>query len=69
MSGAALEVDRLAKLFGGLAAVDGVSIAVAAGERRVLMLNYMTGAESHSRELKRHRFSAKVKGLKKLLGL
>ncbi|MGH8722101.1 MAG: 2OG-Fe(II) oxygenase [Burkholderiales bacterium] len=39
------------------------------GERRVLMLNYMTGAESHARELKRHRFSAKVKGLKKRLGL
>ena len=39
------------------------------GERRVLMLNYMTGEESHSRELKRHRFSAKVKGFKKRLGL
>jgi hypothetical protein len=39
------------------------------GERRVLMLNYMTGAESHARELKRHRFSAKVKGFKKRLGL
>lgn len=39
------------------------------GERRVLMLNYMTGAESHARELRRHRFSAKVKGLKKLVGL
>jgi len=39
------------------------------GERRVLMLNYMTGAQSHARELKRHRFSAKVKGLRKRLGL
>ncbi|MEO8717791.1 MAG: 2OG-Fe(II) oxygenase [Burkholderiales bacterium] len=39
------------------------------GERRVLMLNYMTGPDSHARELKRHRFSAKVKGLKKWLGL
>jgi SM-20-related protein len=39
------------------------------GERRVLMLNYMTGTESHARELKRHRFSAKVKGFKKRLGL
>ena len=39
------------------------------GERRVLMLNYMTGAESHARELKRHRFSAKVKGFKKRIGL
>lgn len=39
------------------------------GERRVLMLNYMTGPESHARELKRHRFSARMKGLKKRLGL
>jgi hypothetical protein len=39
------------------------------GERRVLMLNYMTGPESHARELKRHRFSAKVKGFKKRIGL
>lgn len=39
------------------------------GERRVLMLNYMTGARSHARELKRHRFSAKVKGFRKRLGL
>ena len=39
------------------------------GERRVLMLNYMTGRASHARELKRHRFSAKVKGFKKRLGL
>jgi hypothetical protein len=29
----------------------------------------MTGQESHARELKRHRFSAKMKGLKKRLGL
>jgi branched-chain amino acid transport system ATP-binding protein len=33
----ALEVGDLAKVFGGLAAVDGVSLAVAAGERRVLI--------------------------------
>ena len=39
------------------------------GERRVLMLNYMTGADSHARELKRHRFSAKVKAIRKRLGL
>jgi hypothetical protein len=39
------------------------------GERRVLMLNYMTGADSLARELRRHRFSAKVKGLKKRVGL
>ncbi len=39
------------------------------GERRVLMLNYMTGRESHARELRRHRFSARVKSLKKLVGL
>lgn len=39
------------------------------GERRVLMLNYMTGKASHARELRRHRFSAKLKGLKKRLGL
>ena len=39
------------------------------GERRVLMLNYMTGPESHARELKRHRFSAKVKGFKKRIWL
>ena len=39
------------------------------GERRVLMLNYMTGADTLARELKRHRFSARVKGLKKRLGL
>jgi hypothetical protein len=29
----------------------------------------MTGAESHARELKRHRFSAKMKGFKQRLGL
>lgn len=39
------------------------------GERRALMLNYMTGRESHAREVKRHRFSAKAKGFKKRLGL
>jgi hypothetical protein len=39
------------------------------GERRVLMLNYMTGDESLARELKRHRFSARVKRLKKWVGL
>jgi len=39
------------------------------GERRVLMLNYMVSAEAHAREVKRHRFSAKVKGLKRRLGL
>jgi SM-20-related protein len=39
------------------------------GERRVLMLNYMTGAQSHARELKRHRFSARLKGFRKRLGL
>jgi branched-chain amino acid transport system ATP-binding protein len=33
----ALRIDALAKVFGGLAAVDGVSLAVAAGERRVLI--------------------------------
>jgi branched-chain amino acid transport system ATP-binding protein len=33
----ALRVDGLAKVFGGLAAVDGVSLEVAAGERRVLI--------------------------------
>jgi len=38
------------------------------GERRVLMLNYMTGAQSHARELKRHRFSARVKKFKQWLG-
>jgi SM-20-related protein len=39
------------------------------GERRVLMLNYMASAQAHARELKRHRFSAKLKGLKKRIGL
>jgi hypothetical protein len=38
------------------------------GERRVLMLNYMTGADSLARELKRHRFSAKIKKFKQWLG-
>ena len=33
----AIEVDRLAKVFGGLRAVDDVSLAVEAGERRVLI--------------------------------
>ena len=39
------------------------------GERRVLMLNYMTGDESLARELKRHRFSAQLKTFKKRIGL
>ena len=38
------------------------------GERRVLMLNYMTGADSLARELKRHRFSAKLKKFRQWLG-
>jgi len=33
----ALRIAALAKVFGGLAAVDGVSLSVAAGERRVLI--------------------------------
>jgi branched-chain amino acid transport system ATP-binding protein len=33
----ALRIDELAKVFGGLAAVDGVSLTVPAGERRVLI--------------------------------
>jgi len=37
MTEQALEIGDLAKVFGGLAAVDGVSFAVAAGERRVLI--------------------------------
>ena len=37
MTEPALSVADLAKLFGGLAAVDGVSIDVDAGERRVLI--------------------------------
>lgn len=39
------------------------------GERRVLMLNYMASEAALKRELKRHRFSAKVKGFKKRIGL
>jgi hypothetical protein len=39
------------------------------GERRVLMLNYMVSASALAREEKRHRFSAKVKGIRKRLGL
>jgi hypothetical protein len=39
------------------------------GERRVLMLNYMVSRAALERELKRHRFSAKVKTFKKRLGL
>ena len=34
---AAVEVEDLAKVFGGLRAVDGVSLAIAAGERRALI--------------------------------
>ena len=37
MSAAAIKVDRLDKVFGGLRAVDNVSLAVTAGERRVLI--------------------------------
>jgi ABC-type branched-subunit amino acid transport system ATPase component len=37
MAERAIEVGGLAKVFGGLAAVNGVSLAVAAGERRVLI--------------------------------
>jgi len=37
MTAGALEVDELVKEFGGLRAVAGVSLAVAAGERRVLI--------------------------------
>ena len=37
MAEKAIEADNVAKLFGGLAAVNGVSLAVAAGERRVLI--------------------------------
>ena len=37
MSPFAIEVGALAKVFGGLAAVDGVSLTVPAGERRVLI--------------------------------
>lgn len=39
------------------------------GERRVLMLNYMVNDELRQRELKRHRFSAKVKGFKHRVGI
>ena len=45
------------------------NLAPRSAERRVLMLNYMTGDASLARELRRHRFSAKVKGFKKRLGL
>ena len=34
---AAVEVDNLAKVFGGLRAVDGVTLRVAPGERRALI--------------------------------
>jgi branched-chain amino acid transport system ATP-binding protein len=34
---AAVEIDELAKVFGGLRAVDGVSLSVAPGERRALI--------------------------------
>jgi branched-chain amino acid transport system ATP-binding protein len=37
VSASAIEVGALAKVFGGLAAVDGVSLSVGAGERRVLI--------------------------------
>ena len=37
MTATAIHVQSLAKVFGGLAAVDGVSLEVAAGERRVLI--------------------------------
>ena len=37
MAETALDIHELAKVFGGLAAVNGVSLAVAAGERRVLI--------------------------------
>lgn len=37
MSTPAISVDRLAKVFGGLRAVDDVSLSVQAGERRVLI--------------------------------
>jgi hypothetical protein len=33
------------------------------------MLNYMAGADSLARELKRHRFSARVKKFKQWLGV
>ena len=37
MAEKAIEADNVAKLFGGLAAVNGVSLTVAAGERRALI--------------------------------
>jgi len=37
MAETAIQVEALAKVFGGLAAVDGVSLEVSAGERRVLI--------------------------------
>jgi branched-chain amino acid transport system ATP-binding protein len=37
MSGAALEISELSKIFGGLRAVNGVSLAVVQGERRALI--------------------------------
>jgi len=37
MADTAIQVEALAKVFGGLAAVDGVSLEVGAGERRVLI--------------------------------
>lgn len=39
------------------------------GERRVVMLNYMVSEEVRQSELKRHRFSAKVKNFKNLVGV
>lgn len=39
------------------------------GERRVLMLNYMVSEAALSREEKRHRFSAKLKTLRRRIGL
>jgi branched-chain amino acid transport system ATP-binding protein len=37
MTGPAIEIDRLSKSFGGLRAVDDVSLTIAPGERRVLI--------------------------------
>lgn len=39
------------------------------GQRRVLMVNYMVSEAARRRELKRHRFSARVKRLKKWVGM